>query len=813
MDRQAGLPEEVKCFRIPDEAMATTVFYRLRHRGILLRLSERIVLKKICHSHYPSCLFSCLANKTINTLFNYNTMKKQTLLAGCLSLLSLLTHAQDWLPQPGTPEMEVRMLGCKYEGAKLKECNLLSADSKDWNVKVIPDTERGGKQYVFEAKRDMHEVGVAVAFDRYNWCSDNYVMIPAVVYNGNRQRIVNREYATGLDKSDYKRKDLALTSNPIPQLSPEFGAKSRLEVNVSNAATPVITYFDRKGRQGAFLFTDQGIDWQGEVKDHALIVEESADRSVASFVISAPGVREYKPEFIGFSPSPDRGVSVKAGDRIVIRVDKVEFAASDVPEVLSRFMAERKRHTVEEAPRNLMPMSEVLSRMVRNIEERYYEGENGSYYCPENANWMSYGWIGGLMNTYPMLALGDDFHLQRVRNTFDFGLLNGYGKSGYYYDVLGADKKVLYRDGAKANPGIGLTRKNADMLYWMVKQFMLLDKQGKQAAVSEEWKKQVRNLADAFVKTWQSEGTWGNYLDIESGQIAAYNTTSGAMAPAGLALASVYFQHPAYLEVARQAAAAYYKNFALVGFTSGGCGDILQNADSETAIAFLTSLMTLYETTGDDIYLKQSADLAHLCATWTVSFPYRLPANTPLAKLGANLTGAVWASTQNKHGAPGFCTQSGDALFKLYRATGDTLYADFIRDVIHAHAEGVQPNGKITERLTYCDADSRGSRGDGGKTGWNETNGALMALEIPGIYVRTDLGTAYAFDHVVVKEVKKAGNAVKLVLHNPTEFDATVTLFAENGEQAAAPLGDNAFMDWKQKAVVKAGKTITVRVK
>lgn len=813
MDRQAGLPEEVKCFRIPDEAMATTVFYRLRHRGILLCLSERIVLKKICHSHYPSCLFSCLANKTINTLFNYNTMKKQTLLAGCLSLLSLLTHAQDWLPQPGTPEMEVRMLGCKYEGAKLKECNLLSADSKDWNVKVIPDTERGGKQYVFEAKRDMHEVGVAVAFDRYNWCSDNYVMIPAVVYNGNRQRIVNREYATGLDKSDYKRKDLALTSNPIPQLSPEFGAKSRLEVNVSNAATPVITYFDRKGRQGAFLFTDQGIDWQGEVKDHALIVEESADRSVASFVISAPGVREYKPEFIGFSPSPDRGVSVKAGDRIVIRVDKVEFAASDVPEVLSRFMAERKRHTVEEAPRNLMPMNEVLSRMVRNIEERYYEGENGSYYCPENANWMSYGWIGGLMNTYPMLALGDDFHLQRVRNTFDFGLLNGYGKSGYYYDVLGADKKVLYRDGAKANPGIGLTRKNADMLYWMVKQFMLLDKQGKQAAVSEEWKKQVRNLADAFVKTWQSEGTWGNYLDIESGQIAAYNTTSGAMAPAGLALASVYFQHPAYLEVAREAAAAYYKNFALVGFTSGGCGDILQNADSETAIAFLTSLMTLYETTGDDIYLKQSADLAHLCATWTVSFPYRLPANTPLAKLGANLTGAVWASTQNKHGAPGFCTQSGDALFKLYRATGDTLYADFIRDVIHAHAEGVQPNGKITERLTYCDADSRGSRGDGGKTGWNETNGALMALEIPGIYVRTDLGTAYAFDHVVVKEVKKAGNAVKLVLHNPTEFDATVTLFAENGAQAAAPLGDNAFIDWKQKAVVKAGKTITVRVK
>lgn len=740
-------------------------------------------------------------------------MNKQIVLAGCISLFSLATQAQNWLPQHRNPEVEIRTLGCKYEGTKLKECQPLTPDSKDWSVKIVPDAEKGGKQYIFEAKRAMQDVGVAVAFDQYNWCSDNYVMIPAVVYNGNRQRIVNREYATGLDKSDYRRKDLALTSNPIPQLSPEFGAKSRLEVSVCNASTPVITYFDRKERKGTFLFTDQGIDWKGEIKDHALIVEESADRSVASMVISAPGVREYKPEFIGFSPSPDRGVSVKPGDKIVIRVAKIEFEANDVPALLSRFMSERKLHTAEETPRNLIPMSEVQTRMLRNIEERYHEGEKWQYYCPENADWMSYGWIGGLMNTYPMLALGDDFHLQRVANTFNFGLLNGYGKSGYYYDVLGADGKILYRDGSKLNPGIGLTRKNADVLYWMVKQFMLLKKQGKEAAILPEWEKQVKGLADAFVKTWNAEKTWGNYLDIETGEIAAYNTTGGAMAVGGLALASVYFKEPSYLEVARQAASAYYDHFALVGFTSGGCGDILQNADSETAAAFMTALMTLYEVTEEETYLKQSADLANLCATWTVSFPYQLPDNTPLAKLGANLTGAVWASTQNKHGAPGFCTQSGDALFKLYRTTGNLLYADLLRDIIHAHAEGVQPNGKITERLTYCDADSRGSRGDGGKTGWNETNGALMALEIPGIYVRTDLGKAYTFDHVTVEEIKKAGNGTRMVLHNPTAFDATVTIFAENGEQAKMPLGDNAFLDWKQKVTVKAGKKVTVRIK
>lgn len=52
----------------------------------------------------------------------------------------------------------------------------------------------------------MQQAGVAVAFDERARSSDNYVMIPSSVYNGNRQRIVNREYATGLDKTDYFRR-------------------------------------------------------------------------------------------------------------------------------------------------------------------------------------------------------------------------------------------------------------------------------------------------------------------------------------------------------------------------------------------------------------------------------------------------------------------------------------------------------------------------------------------------------------------------------------------------------------------------------
>ena len=725
-----------------------------------------------------------------------------------------LSEKGSWLPAVKDVTKNIRLLECSYNEAELKQCEEINPSSA-WEVRTEQTMVNGGKLYTFSftARQDMKDAGVAVAFDRYGWTSDNYVMIPSSVYNGNRQRIVNRSYATGLDKTDYNRKDLALTSNPIPQLSPEFGASSRLEVNVSNAATPAMTMLERGKKSGTILLTDQGIEWNKQLLDHALIVEETPDRSIASFVISAPGVRERKPEFIGFSKSPDRGIQVKKGDKIVIRVTEITFPCEDVPELLARFMKDRKLHTAGEASRNLMPMSEVLTRMVRNIDDRYHVGDQWEYYCPENADWISYGWIGGLMNTYPMLALGDEEHLRKVKNTFDFGLPRAKGKSGYYYDVLGSDGKVLYRDAAANNPGIGLTRKNGDVLYWMVKQFMLLKEQGKVSVIDAGWETNVRLLADAFVNTWKKEGTWGNYLNVETGDVAVYNTTSGAMAVAGLALASEYYKNPSYLEVACEAAADYYDNFALVGFTSGGCGDILQNADSETAVALLTSLMTLYEVTGKEQYLKQSADLANLCATWTVSFPYRLPEDTPLAKLGANLTGAVWASTQNKHGAPGFCTQSGDALFKLYRSTGDVSYAELLRDVIHAHAEGIQPNGKITERLTYCDADSRGSRGDGGKTGWNETNGAMMALEIPGIYVRTDLGSLYVFDHVEAKIIKQNKKQLVLQITNPTAYDATVTLFAENAEEAARPLGDNAFLGWNDKVTVKAGKSVTYKLK
>jgi len=171
----------------------------------------------------------------------------------------------------------------------------------------------------------------------------------------------------------------------------------------------------------------------------------------------------------------------------------------------------------------------------------------------------------------------------------------------------------------------------------------------------------------------------------------------------------------------------------------------------------------------------------------------------------------VWASTQNKHGAPGFCTSSGDPLFKIFRATGDERYASLLYDIAHAHAEGIQPGGQITERLTYCDADSRGSRGDGGKTGWNETNGALMAMELPGIYLRTDIDRLFVFDHVIAEVVSRDKTGVKIRITNPTKHVASVSILVENKEKASKALGCTSFINWPE-IVVNAGETVVWKI-
>ena len=712
---------------------------------------------------------------------------------------------------------QLRLLNCQYNGSKLETSRPFSHGSltnttNRWScaVRVEPVTKEIDAldlTVTFQLREGTaRSAGVAVAFDFADWSTNNYVLIPASIYNGNRNRIERRPYAAGLNREDLYRKDLPLTTGELPQLSPEASQPSKIEVSVCNATTPAMGFYNRVTERAFLVLGEQGT----RLGDNGLMIEESPDRSRATFVVSAPCVRERKPEFVGFSESADRGADWKAGDEVRVRLRIYSLVTPNIPGLLDRFMTVRKDVTGANEPRNLIPFSEIVRLMTRRIDGRFHDGAQFKFYCPENAAWISFGWVGGLMNTFPMLVLGDEARLARVTQTFDFAIPRAQGQAGYFYGALNADGQCFGREGYDERPEIVLTRKNGDVLFWMIKQFLVLRAQGREAAIKPEWERAMRRLAQAFADTWDQCGQWGNFLNNQSGAVAVYNTTGGASAIGGLTLAADYFREPSFLSKAKAAAELYYqRDVVALGLTTGGCADILHNADSESASGFMTSLVTLYEATGETRWLEMGQALANLTATWTVSYDYQLPADTELAKLGARLAGVVWASTQNKHGAPGSCTSSCDALFKIYRATGDRRYSSLLRDIVHAHAEGIKPSGEITERLTYCDADSRGSRGDG-STGWCELNGILMAMELPGVYARTDADDLVVFDHVQARVLRRDPDHVTLEIHNPTRFDAQVTVLVESPRQAREALGCTAFLKWP-KAEIRAGETRAVR--
>jgi hypothetical protein len=405
------------------------------------------------------------------------------------------------------------------------------------------------------------------------------------------------------------------------------------------------------------------------------------------------------------------------------------------------------------------------------------------------------------MATLPLLAQGTELSRQRAWRNLEMIFQRTQAPSGFFYGI--GDGEKFYSDGFdRPSPhNLHMVRKSADWLYLAIKHFDLLRKQGRE--VPPLWLARTRTLADAFVRLWRQAGQFGQFVDVETGELLVGGSCAGALAPAGLAMASVLFDEPAYLEVAQAAGRKYYADCVCEGLTTGGPGEILSAPDSESAFALLESLVKLLELTGDKFWLKAALEMTRQAATWVVAYDYAFPPESSLGTSGARTTGAVWANVQNKHGAPAICTLSGDALFRLWRASGDPLALDLIRDIAHgipqylSRAERplnhVMQPGWMCERVNLSDWE--GADGVGGKlfgSCWAEVSLMLTTMEIPGLYVQPDTGFFCAFDHIIAEKVGPAGPALKLKLTNPTKFDATVKVLCEPSAACGRPLGLNA---------------------
>jgi hypothetical protein len=690
-----------------------------------------------------------------------------------------------------------------FEGSQ----SFIQKNDATWNCDMIKNNSPNDftdLSYTFQiTSGTTQSAGVAINFLFDEWSPDNYIILPAAVYNGNRFDVLKYKYPPLFKKEEYKV-IMPITITDVPRLN-KYKGESRIDLNTGDLTTPSIGIYFPKTKKGIWILTEQAT----ELGNSSLSLTESDDRTKAEFKISAPCIREKIYSMAKLTESNETGVKWKHGDIATIRFKIFIFENVNSPaELNNHFPAIRKTYGTTTYV-NQLPFSKGFEIMENQQNQECWDEKN-SYYTLGGDGWNTkwqLGWVGGCMVTYPLSLIGQPISQERSFQNYDKIITQSQAESGFYYSCSnGIDwcSDCFY----EPHPdNLLLLRKNSDALYYFYKYCLAQKAINPGWQMPEAWKEPLKKFTGAFVTLWKRYGQFGQHIDIKTGEIRIGGTNSAVMAIGGLALASQFEKRADLLKVAKEAGMYYYENFIRKGISCGGPGEILQNNDAESAFAMLESLVVLYEVTGEKIWLKFAEDAAALSATWMVSYDYRFPENSLFGELDIRTSGAVWANVQNKHGGPGICTASGDCLLKLYRATGNKLYIQMLNDVAHNLMQYIsredrpiskQLPGWINERVNLSDWEGKKQIGGifYGNT-WAQVSAMLTVAEIPGIYVNMSKKEIYVFDHV---EATLEENRIKIT--NSTKFDARIRIFIDKDLSKSYTQG---FMSLCKQILVKAG--------
>ena len=698
--------------------------------------------------------------------------------------------------------------------------------------RVACHIEKKGMEAVFsmeaEALTDM-ESPLSLALERVEteWKKSNYVFFPAAAYDGNRMESRYLPYPPYSAKKNEKGWIPVITDIPHLDIkSPE----SRIQFLSGDMSTPAMGYYDGERQQGILMFARhmEGGRYTG------FSVKETENTSV--FCITSPGVREEKTYFFGDlpdgsgfypttnMPSDDEGILLKAGETVTLKVQCYQVQAEKVTEYFKAFNNLRE---CMERGEDFASIS--FSKAFEAVKEKYMKmnfNEEGYYRVgAEQDNPPSFwqaGWVGGGMNSFPLLMEDGDVAHRQAKSTIKFIATHLQEENGWYVPMYAKGKK--YGDAfLDDNKPVLLVRKAADLLYFMVKQAMYLRRQEEPM---EEADVSIRAQADAFVRFVKKNGQLGQFLDMRTETLEMGGTACGASAMAALALAYEYLGEESYLETAEYLGCLYQKEALDTGIANGCPGEICQACDSEAAFGLLEGYVQLYETTGKEAWLSAAKEAFELAITWVVSYDFAFPKGRTAEKLGVHTRGTVFANAQNKHSAPGICTWSGNSMLKLYRFTGDVKYLEWMSRISHALSQFVSLKerpvdtlagkplipGYFNERVQTSDWEGKHTVGEflyG--SNWPEVTMLLTYVEIPGIYLDLDREVLVVSDHVRAKLVKKSEAEVVLEVSNDTSYDARVTVLADHSRTAEA-LGHLYFGNM-EKLEVAAGESREFKVK
>lgn len=573
-----------------------------------------------------------------------------------------------------------------------------------------------------------------------DWEEDCYVFAPACAYDGNRIRQVDRIYPPMYLQSEIDENAQPIMMKGIPALNVDGSGK--IEVTAGDMATPCVGIYFKKSKQAFFLFTEQEVKGKNlgfGIEKGKITVRYPTMRGLAYRYVLPP------------EPNADKGVPVQFGEKITSRLLIRTFECENISRFFEIFFANRKILLRSERPEN------GYTQELWDIMEAHFNNHNwnGQYIGnTEVAKWQC-GWCGGAMSTYPLYLKGNEQTKMRAIQTLDW-LVEHVAPTGFFYGQIYNGEiqddsyyHTLKRNGMDKTEYLAmkdshLVRKSGDVLLFLYKHFECMP-------VKKEWEDAAKSCADAFVTLFKKYGTFGQFVNIETGEMQVALSCAGASAVGGLVRSFEYFKEEKYLDVAKQACEYYYQNFVAQGVTSGGPGEILTAPDSESSYAMVESCVLLYEATKEEKWLQYAKDSANLFSSWVMTYAYKFPVGCEFDILKINTTGSVFANVQNKHSAPGICTFSGDTLYRLYRYTKDKRYLELIKDIAyfipqcvstpqkpiydwdhkHGDEEGRLPDGYICERVNTSDWEMQGCIGGVFNVScWCETSLVLSFVEL-----------------------------------------------------------------------------------
>lgn len=614
------------------------------------------------------------------------------------------------------------------------------------------------------------------------WTLDNYLLIPAAVYNSNRTEVRSETYPP-FNKEFQVEIDPPFHSSNIPHFDLQGGGT--IEQTTGDAAFPGVGYYSPAAGETFWFLTP----CCNELGNYGYTLMENIESGELYFTITSPVFRRFRQDMCRPLPAEDKAAYLKKGDKITFAISFSRKKGDSVSSLFAH-MAEVRNIMM---PSGSLPAVFPMSQADRMIKKKFCASnwdQNSGYFMTATdinaaavcSHWQL-GWCGGGMYQCPMAFDEDPEVRQKAWQDAETLYKKAQSASGLYY---GAAKHGKYYCDSFSRPFTDhrlLLRKNADVLFWQIKFFMMAEEHGE--TVDAAWKASLLSQALAIGRIWETYHQFGQWVNVDTGEIITGGSASAVMAIGGLALAAKYFKIKKFIDYAGEAAEYYTRNFLEKGILNGCPGEILQACDSEAGSAMLESMMTLWEITGKSCYLEWAEKAALYCMSWCVSYDYKFPPESPFGKLDLKSAGTVWANVQNKHSAPGFCTSSGSALLRLFRATGKRIYMDMLRDIAHALPQFVSrpgnriaqlEDGWINERVNLSDwegAEMVGNVFHG--SCWPEVTLMLSYWELPGVYVRKDTGDVWCLDHVEAKCDKQG-----LVITNPTPFTAHVKVLSED---------------------------------